>query len=97
MPACVNARIAIGSTPTLGSDWQTLRDTVASLSEAEAGKALEYIRWLRGEKPDRALADLLADDPAIRVPATPYARLPAVEPIRGTGVPASELLVRDRR
>lgn len=81
----------------MGSATETLRDTVASLSEAEAGKALEYIRRLRGEQPERALADLLADDPAIRVPNTPYAPLPAVEPIRGAGIPASELLVRDRR
>jgi hypothetical protein len=81
----------------MGSAWETLRETVASLSEAEATKALDYIRRLRGEQPDRGLRDLLAGDPAIHVPSTPFARLPAVEPVRGAGIPASELLVRDRR
>ena len=81
----------------MGSAWETLRETVASLSEAEATKALDFIRRLRGEQSDRGLRDLLAGDPAIHVPSAPFARLPAVEPIVGAGVPASELLVRDRR
>lgn len=81
----------------MGSAWEGLRDTVASLSEAEAGKALEYIRRLRGERPEHALAGLLAGDPAIHAPNTPCAPLPVVEPIRGADIPASELLVLDRR
>ena len=81
----------------MSSAWETLREAVASLSEAEADKALDYIRRLRGELPDRELAELLAGDPAIQVPSDAFARLPAVEPVCGTGVPASELLVQDRR
>lgn len=81
----------------MGSAWETLRDTLASLSEAEASKALDYIRRLRGDSQERALADLLSDDPTIRLPNAPFAPLPAVEPIHGAGLPASELLMRDRR
>ena len=81
----------------MGSAWQTLRETVASLTEAEAAKALDYIQHLRGERQSRALDHLLAGDPAFHLPDEPRAPLPPVEPIRGMGVPASELLVRDRR
>jgi hypothetical protein len=76
---------------------EVLRETLASLSEADAAKALDYIRQLRGQDPNRALRDLLAGDPAIHLPDRPFAPLPPVEPVRGAGLPASELLVQDRR
>ena len=76
---------------------ETLRETVASLSEAEAAKALEYIRRLRGGAPNRELLNLLAGDAAIHVPDEPFAPLPPVKPVQGAGTPASELLIRDRR
>jgi len=81
----------------VGSAWETLRDTVTSLSEAEAAKALEYVQRLRGGQPERTLDQLLAGDAAIHVPDEPFAPLPPVEPIQGAGMPASELLIRDRR
>jgi len=81
----------------MGSARETLRDAVASLSEAEASKALEYIRRFRHDDPEREVAELLAGDATIRVPKTPRTPLPAVKPIRGKGTAASELLIRDRR
>jgi hypothetical protein len=73
---------------------EKLRETVESLSEIEAAKALNYIRSLR-ETPEPD-APLLGD-PAVHMPGAPYAPLPPVEPVHGSGIPASELLVRDRR
>jgi hypothetical protein len=81
----------------MGSAWETLRETVASLSETEAVQALDYIRRLRGAETNRPLAALLADDPSIRLPDRPFDPLPPLEPARGSGIPASELLIRDRR
>lgn len=81
----------------MSSAWETLRETVASLSEAEAAGALDYIRRLRGAETNRPLAALLAGDPSIRLPDRPFAPLPPVEPVRGSGIPASDLLIRDRR
>ena len=81
----------------MSSALETLRETVASLSEAEAAKALEYIQRLRGGPPSGEWIDVLARDPTIRVPDEPFARLPPVEPVQGAGIPASELLIRERR
>ena len=81
----------------MSSALEMLRETVSSLSEAEAAKALEYIQRLRGGARNRELVNLLGDDPAIRVPVEPFAPLPPVEPVEGAGIPASELLIRNRR
>ena len=81
----------------MGNACETLREIVTTLSEAEASNTIEYIAQLRAEQPDPILADLFAGAPYIHVPNKPFERLPPVEPIRGSGIPASELLVRDRR
>ena len=81
----------------MSSALETLRETVASLTEVEAVKALEYIQRLRGGARNRELVNLLGDDPAIRVPDEPWAPLPPVKPVEGAGIPASEQLIRDRR
>ena len=40
---------------------------------------------------------MFGGNPGIRIPENPFGPRPYVEPIRGTGIPASELLIRDRR
>lgn len=81
----------------MGSAWETLREAVASLTEAEATKTLDYLRRLRGSETTRVVASLLAGDPAFHLPDEPAAPLPPVEPLRGMGIPASKLLIQDRR
>lgn len=81
----------------MNSVRETLRSTVASLTDAEATKALDFIKRLRDGHPEPTLAELLADEPAILVPPEPFMPLSALEAIEGSGAPASELLVRDRR
>ena len=73
------------------SSRETLRQTVASLSESDAAKALAYIKSLRTQPA------LVISDPSIHVPDQPFAPLPPIQPVRGTGAPASEILIRDRR
>lgn len=68
-----------------------LRETVASLNEADAAKALAYINSLRTQPA------LVISDPSIHVPDQPFAPLPPVRSIRGSGTPASKTLIRDRR
>ena len=81
----------------MGSASEKLRETVESLSETDAAKALDYIRSLREQESNHTVGALLGGDPAIHVPDAPYAPLPPIEPAHGSGIPASELLVRDRR
>ncbi len=75
----------------MASSRETLRETVGLLSESDAAKALDYIRRLRAEPV------LIASDPSIHLPDEPFAPLPPVQPVRGSGPPASEILIRDRR
>ena len=81
----------------MSRDLETLRETVASLSESEAAKALEYIQRLRDGTRDRELVNLLGGDPAIRLPVEPFVPLPPVKAVKGTGIPASEMLIGNRR
>jgi hypothetical protein len=72
---------------------ETLLNTIQQLTDEEANQTLEFIKHL-GEK--NATLKRLANDPAFRLPAkTPSFK--TVEPIKGKGIPASELLIRDRR
>ena len=80
----------------MGSASEILKETVSSLSETEAARILDYIRGIRGGE-NGELNILLAGQPGMRPPITPHVPLPSIDPIHGTGVPASELLLRDRR
>ena len=76
---------------------QTLLHAVKDLSEDEAQKAMAYIEALRRNAELARLHERLGGRPDISLPAPQVGGFPDVEPIRGKGVPASELLVRDRR
>lgn len=80
----------------MASSLDTPRETVASLSENEAAMTLDYLRRLRSRRAETGFAELLAGDPAIRMPGAPCERLPEVQPVNGAGIPASEMLVQDR-
>ena len=80
---------------------EDLRDKVDRLSEEEARKVLDLIaareRAADGKLTRDAIRARLAGDPGFRVPpqdAQPFRR---VQPIHCPGVPASELLIADRR
>jgi hypothetical protein len=81
----------------MSSARDALHEAVATLNEAEAARALQWIKKMRGAGQRQILVELLAGDPAIHVPEDPFAPLPSIEPLAGDGIPASELLVRDRR
>jgi hypothetical protein len=73
----------------LGSIKEDLRMTI------EAARTVEFIRRLRGS-PESAV-DLLVENPDIRIPPVETRGFAPVEPIRGEGMPASRLLIADRR
>ena len=76
---------------------ESLRRTIESLSDEEARRLLEFIRSLREAAEARKPCELLLDDPALRPPPANCPGFRAVEALRGKGVPASKLLVGDRR
>jgi len=81
----------------MASAKDTLRQTVETLSEGEALSALAYLRRLRSQSGHAALFERWAAIPELRLPENPDAVFPPVEPAKGTGIPASELLIQDRR
>lgn len=76
---------------------ETLQDAVSSLTDEQAQEALEFIRILRDRAEMTRLHRVLGHNRAIRVPTKPFSGYRRVEPVKGTGTPASELLIRERR
>jgi hypothetical protein len=81
----------------MGSVKEELRTTIETLSDANAARAMEFIRRLRGRARGKDALDLLAQNRDITVPTTTNSGFTSVEPIRGEGIPASRLLIEDRR
>jgi hypothetical protein len=81
----------------MGSVKEELRTTIETLSEADAARAMEFIRRVLGRVRGKDALDLLAQNRDIAVPTTTNGGFAPVEPIRGEGIPASRLLIEDRR
>jgi hypothetical protein len=76
---------------------ESLRNTIEVLSDEEACQILEFIRRLRTTSDVSPTLRRLAIDPAFEVPSEGFRDFSVVEPIQGKGVPASKLLVENRR
>ena len=74
-----------------------LRHTIELLSEEEAGQLLEFIQRLGKARGISLTLRRLAADPAFKMPAEGLRTFSVVDPIQGTGVAASRLLVENRR
>lgn len=73
---------------------ESLYSTIDQLNEDETLLVLEYATRL---KKDQQLIKRLAQDPAIKLPSKTVGDFKKIEPITGSGVSASERLLRDRR
>jgi len=76
---------------------EKLRDEVERLTEQEAEEALRIIRSLYHRRDLAPILRRLAGDPTFIVPENIGRPFHKVTPAKGTGRPASELLVEDRR
>ena len=76
---------------------EALLETIEALSDAEAQRAIELIRRLKQKSDLDLLCDVLGNNPTFRLPSRDNPTLEPVEPAETTGLPASKLLVRDRR
>jgi hypothetical protein len=76
---------------------KSLHNTIDRLSEPEARQVLNYAKQVHSKSGLVGLMEELSHDSAIAVSSVidrPYKR---VSPVRGKGVAASKLLVKDRR
>jgi hypothetical protein len=75
---------------------ELLHSTIETLTDQEAEAALRLVRGLRARDID-AVLHRLAQNPTFEVPPPGERKLRDVQPARGRGRPASELLIEDRR
>jgi len=76
---------------------QTLHNVVEQLSEEQAIRVLEMIQSLSGKTNNSLTLARLASDSRFRLPSQGFRPFKRVVPIRLLGVPASKMLIEDRR
>jgi hypothetical protein len=76
---------------------ESLHESLRELTEDEARQTLEFVQALRRKTELAELHRRLVGKPGYRLPSPEHPGFPPVEPVQTTGVPASQLLVRDRR
>lgn len=81
----------------MSSTRESLVASVRALTEEEARQALEFVQALRRRTELAELHRRLGGKPGYRLPSPQHTGFPPVEPAPTTGMPASELLIRDRR
>jgi hypothetical protein len=81
----------------MNSVKEILHNTIESLNDDEARLILEYTKRLKEQKDVSLTLASLADDPTFDIPSEVNNHFPIVKPIKCDGIPASELLIKDRR
>ena len=76
---------------------ESLHHTIDELNDEEVQQVLVFARHLKERREISPTLERLAGDPAFEVPSEEVGVFRRVQPIRGKGIPASELLVEDRR
>jgi hypothetical protein len=76
---------------------EILHNAIDSLNDDDAQMILEYTKHLKEQKEISRILSNLADDPTFEIPLEINKPFPIVKPIKFDGIPASELLIKDRR
>jgi hypothetical protein len=75
---------------------EALRDLIPSLTDEQAKEALEFVQLMQRQALYDRLRKDLGPNSGIHVPLRARKR-EDFEPIKGTGIPLSKLLINDRR
>jgi hypothetical protein len=76
---------------------ESLRQMIEQMGDAEARQLLEFAQHLQHRRDDSRTLKRLAIDPAFKLPGNGVTAFRIVEPLQGKGIPASKLLVDNRR
>jgi hypothetical protein len=76
---------------------ESLHHAVEQLNDEEAQRVLAFAQDLKEKGEISPTLKRLASDPAFEIPSEEGNVLRRVQPIQGKGIPASRLLVEDRR
>lgn len=74
-----------------------LRHLIERLTDEEAIKIMDFARQSPGPADSNSILELLAKNPAVRIPTLRDGGFKPFHPVSGTGVPASRRLIEDRR
>jgi hypothetical protein len=74
---------------------ESLYTVIEKLSDEEARKILEYTDQLKTKSETTSILKQLESDPTFKIPASDLTPFPKVKPVKGKGIPASELLERE--
>lgn len=81
----------------MSSTKESLHHAIELLSDEEAHQTLAFIHRLQQKKEPARTLRRLASDPAFHIPSQDLGDFTQVEALHGKGLPASRLLVEDRR
>ena len=76
---------------------QSLYETLEQLDDEQARLILAFATNLQKQGKRSLTLERLAQGPTFQVPAQDPPVFPVVEPVQGDGIPASRLLIEDRR
>ena len=81
----------------MSSAKDMLRQAIEALTEDQARQVLGFIHGFRRKSDLERIRKAVGNDPAIELPAHEPPEHQPFDPVKGTGIPASKLLVNDRR
>lgn len=76
---------------------EMLYERIQDLTEEEARSVLDFVSSVKRPEPHGTLWQRLARIPGIKLPEDGFKPFPPVTPIQVGGIPASQLLIEDRR
>ena len=81
----------------MGSVKKLLYNVIESMDDEEANQILKIAQSLQKKRVISITISHLASDPSFKVHSEVYEEFRLVKPIKGKGIPASQLLMEDRR
>lgn len=76
---------------------ESIYQTIDQLNEDEQLQVLQFAQHLKKKNSIPQVETFLVDDPAVKLPTKGIDVFKQVKPVYGHGLPASELLLKDRR
>lgn len=76
---------------------ESLHNTIELLNAEEARQVLEFAQRLQKKRDVLPTLKRLGGDPTFKIPSEGISVFRVVQPVAGKGIPASRLLVEDRR
>ena len=75
---------------------EMLYEKIQDMTEEEARQVLDMVEQVKQPDSKEALWERLSKIPGIKVPEGGFQPFDDFEPVKGTGIPASQLLIEDR-